>query len=62
MRGESPATLPFEMVAKTRLILNQKEARTIGLKLPEALVAQAEGIIDDNGYRPGPRPGTTGKP
>ena len=52
MRGESPAALPFEMVSKTRLVLNQKEAKAMGLKFPEALLARAEGIIDDTGYHP----------
>jgi ABC-type uncharacterized transport system substrate-binding protein len=49
MRGEKPADLPFELVRRTSLVLNQQEAQTIGLTLPESLVREADAIIDAAG-------------
>jgi ABC-type uncharacterized transport system substrate-binding protein len=45
MRGESPATMPFVGVAKTRLMVNVAAAQAIGLTLPASLVARADAVL-----------------
>ena len=45
MRGESPARIPFEPFAMTKLIVNVGAARSIGLALPTALVSRADRVI-----------------
>jgi len=45
MRGERPATLAFQNVSRTRLIVNPAAARRIGLTLPPDLVSQAAEIV-----------------
>jgi ABC-type uncharacterized transport system substrate-binding protein len=45
MRGESPARIPFEPFAKTKLIVNVGAARSIGLPLPPALLSRADRVI-----------------
>ncbi|HVY71550.1 MAG TPA: ABC transporter substrate-binding protein, partial [Verrucomicrobiae bacterium] len=49
MRGENPGSIPFAMVARTQLILNTREANTLQLRLPDSLLRQADGVIDDTG-------------
>jgi ABC-type uncharacterized transport system substrate-binding protein len=46
MRGESPASIPFESVKKTKLVVNLKAARSHGLALPPALIQRAEEVIE----------------
>jgi ABC-type uncharacterized transport system substrate-binding protein len=41
MRGESPATIPFERVMGTKLVVNIAAAKAIGVTLPPSLVARA---------------------
>ena len=45
MRGENPGKIPFIPYSKTKLILNTKAARHIGLTLPPALIKKAEEVI-----------------
>jgi putative ABC transport system substrate-binding protein len=45
MKGEKPATLPFQAVSRTRLIVNPDAARRIGIALPPALVAKADEVV-----------------
>ena len=45
MRGERPASLPFQAVSRTRLIVNPTSARRIGLTLPPDLVAKADEVF-----------------
>ncbi len=45
MRGEPPAAIPFEGVSKTKLILNDGAARSLGLTLPPDLVKRADQVI-----------------
>ena len=58
MRGEDPAKLPFELVSRTRLVLNLQAAKALGLALPADLAAQADIVIDDTGRheRPAAKP------
>jgi ABC-type uncharacterized transport system substrate-binding protein len=45
MRGERPASIPFENVATRRLIVNPAAARRIGLTLPADVVKQADEVM-----------------
>jgi ABC-type uncharacterized transport system substrate-binding protein len=45
MRGENPAKIPFIPYNKTKLVINTKAARHIGLTIPPALVKKAEEVI-----------------
>ncbi|HUC99147.1 MAG TPA: ABC transporter substrate-binding protein [Candidatus Polarisedimenticolaceae bacterium] len=45
MRGENPGKIPFTPYSKTKLIVNTKAARHIGLTIPPALVKKAEEVI-----------------
>ena len=45
MRGEDPATLPFQPLRTTRTIVNLKAARENGLTLPQALIQRADEIL-----------------
>jgi ABC-type uncharacterized transport system substrate-binding protein len=46
MRGESPASIPFEPASETKLIANVKAARAIGLRIPETVLGRAQRVID----------------
>ena len=46
LRGESPATMPFERPERFDLTLNQRTARDAGLVFPPLVLAQAREIID----------------
>jgi ABC-type uncharacterized transport system substrate-binding protein len=45
MRGESPAKIPFQLVSRTKLIVNLEAARSTSLKLPPALIKRADEVI-----------------
>jgi ABC-type uncharacterized transport system substrate-binding protein len=45
MRGEKPATLPFQAVTRTRLIVNLEAARRAGLNIPASIVAHAAEVV-----------------
>ena len=45
MRGEDPATLPFQSLRTTRTIVNLKAARENRLTLPAALIERADEIL-----------------
>jgi ABC-type uncharacterized transport system substrate-binding protein len=45
MRGEDPASIPFQAVKRTRLIVNLESARSRGLTLPPALIQRADEVI-----------------
>ena len=44
-KGESPATMPFEPLSKTTLLLNGATAKAIGVSLPQALLQQADTLV-----------------
>jgi putative ABC transport system substrate-binding protein len=45
-KGESPAEIPVDRSSKAPLILNLKSAKSLGLAMPEALVDEADVLLD----------------
>jgi putative ABC transport system substrate-binding protein len=48
MRGESPASIPFEPLTETRILVNPKAARAAGLTLPASLLERAAEVIGES--------------
>ncbi|MEA5416719.1 ABC transporter substrate-binding protein [Synechococcus sp. BA-132 BA5] len=45
LKGESPATMAFEPLTKTEMLLNRATAAAIGVTLPEDLLKQAKEVV-----------------
>lgn len=46
MQGETPAQIPFQLVSKTRLVINKKNAAACGLTVPSAVLQKADKVIE----------------
>lgn len=46
MRGADPAKIPFTNLKRSRLIVNRKQARKLGVQIPQSILERADEVIE----------------
>jgi putative ABC transport system substrate-binding protein len=46
LRGEKPATLPFQQATRVELVINMRTAKALGLEVPLSLMIRADEMTE----------------